>query len=228
MISLKKTGKKAFFIGIENGYAIGKDLTNITRYKDLGVVYITLCHNGDNDLCDSARGNLLWNGLSPLGKDAVREMNRLGIMVDVSHAADQTVWDVLEVSQQPIIASHSSARSLCNHARNLTDDQIRAIAAKGGVIQVCLYGGFLSLTHTATVADVVNHILHIRNIAGIDHVGIGSDFDGGGGVEQCDATNELINITQGLLCAGLTEKEIAKIWGGNFLRVMEIVQQATH
>lgn len=227
LLALKHAGIKAFFIGIENGYAIGKDLNNIALFKEQGVVYITLCHNGNNDLCDSAKGAVEWYGLSPLGKDAVKEMNRLGIMVDISHAADQTVWDVLEISQYPIIASHSSARALCDHPRNLTDDQIRAIAAKGGVIQVCLYSGFLALDRKATVADVVSHILHIREIAGVDHVGIGSDFDGGGGIDQCNASNELINLTKALLAAGLTEDELAKIWSGNFLRVMGIVQQAS-
>ena len=153
-------------------------------------------------------------------------MNRLGIMIDISHAADQTVWDVLEESQYPIIASHSSARALCNHKRNLTDEQIIAIAQKGGVVQVCLYSGFLTLDGRATVADAVNHILHIRDIAGIEHVGIGSDFDGGGGIDRCNAANELINLTQALLQAGFSESDLQKLWGGNFMRVMDSVQAA--
>lgn len=223
---LKRLGRKSFMIGIENGYAIGKTLSNLAEFKALGVIYITLCHNGNNDICDSAKGTPEWNGLSDWGKAVVHEMNRLGIMIDISHAADQTVWDVLEESQYPIIASHSSARALCNHKRNLTDEQIIAIAQKGGVVQVCLYSGFLTLDGRATVEDAVNHILHIRDIAGIDHVGIGSDFDGGGGIDRCNAANELINLTQALLQAGLSESDLQKLWGGNFMRVMNNVQAA--
>ena len=222
----KRESKKSFLIGIENGYAIGKELSNLAKFKALGVIYITLCHNGNNDICDSAKGTPEWNGLSDWGKTVVHEMNRLGIMIDISHAADQTVWDVLEESQYPIIASHSSARALCNHKRNLTDEQIIAIAQKGGVVQVCLYSGFLTLDGRATVADAVNHILHIRDIAGIEHVGIGSDFDGGGGIDRCNAANELINLTQALLQAGLSESDLQKLWGGNFMRVMDSVQVA--
>jgi microsomal dipeptidase-like Zn-dependent dipeptidase/gamma-glutamyl-gamma-aminobutyrate hydrolase PuuD len=222
----KRGGKKSFMIGIENGYAIGKELSNLEQFKALGVTYITLCHNGNNDICDSAKGTSEWNGLSDWGKTVVHEMNRLGIMIDISHAADQTVWDVLEESKYPIIASHSSARALCNHKRNLTDEQIIAIAQKGGVMQVCLYSGFLTLDGRATVEDAVNHILHIRDIVGIDHVGIGSDFDGGGGIDRCNTANELINLTQALLQAGLSESDLQKLWGGNFMRVMDSVQAA--
>lgn len=140
----KDAGKKAIMLGLENGYAIGKDIRNIARFKELGVSYITLCHNGSNDICDSARGDAEWGGLSPFGKEVVAEMNRLGILVDVSHAAESTFYDALEVSAQPIIASHSSARALCNHPRNLTDDQLKALAEKQGVVQICLYKGFIN------------------------------------------------------------------------------------
>ncbi|WP_102407821.1 gamma-glutamyl-gamma-aminobutyrate hydrolase family protein [Parabacteroides bouchesdurhonensis] len=224
---LKAAGKKAIMLGVENGYAIGKDLQNIARFQEQGVVYITLCHNGDNDICDSARGNNEWNGLSPFGKEVIHEMNRLGIMVDVSHASEKTFYDALETSRYPIIASHSSARALCNHPRNLTDDQIKAIAEKQGVVQVCLYKGFINEdAEKASLDDAIRHINHIVDLVGADFVGIGSDFDGDGELIGCRAANELINITVKLLEQGYKEKDIRKIWGGNLLRVMNKVQSA--
>ena len=226
LIRLKKEHKKAIFLGVENGYAIGKDIANVDRFKEMGVSYITLCHNGANDICDSAKGNAEWGGLSPFGKEVVRRMNELGMMVDLSHAADSTFYDALECSTVPIVASHSSCRALCNHPRNLTDEQIRALAAKGGVIQICLYEGFINEDEKkASLSDAIRHILHVIDLVGVDHVGIGSDFDGGGELIGCRATNELINITTRLLSLGFKEEDIAKIWGGNFLRVMRIVQK---
>lgn len=222
---LKAAGKKAIMLGVENGYALGKDLNNIARFKEMGVTYITLCHNGDNDICDSARGKSEWNGLSPFGKEVVRKMNEVGIMVDISHAAESTFYDALEISKQPIIASHSSARALCNHPRNLTDEQLKALAAKGGVIQICLYKGFINEeAEKASLSDAIRHINHIVELVGINHVGIGSDFDGDGELIGCRASNELINITVRLLKEGYTENDIAKIWGGNLLRVLATVQ----
>lgn len=223
----KDAGKKAIMLGLENGYAIGKDIRNIARFKELGVSYITLCHNGSNDICDSARGEAEWGGLSPFGKEVVAEMNRLGILVDVSHAAESTFYDALEVSTQPIIASHSSARALCNHPRNLTDEQLKALAEKQGVVQVCLYKGFINEdAEKASLTDAIRHINHIVDLIGINHVGIGSDFDGDGELIGCRASNELINITLRLLKDGYKENDIAKIWGGNLLRVMSRVQSA--
>ncbi len=226
-VLLKGEGKKAIFLGIENGYALGKDIGNLAMFKQMGVSYITLCHNGDNDLCDSTKGQNEWNGLSPFGKDVVREMNRLGMMIDVSHAAESTFYDVLKTSRYPVIASHSSARALCNHPRNLTDDQIVALAKQGGVVQVCLYKGFINPNpDKASLEGVVKHINHIVRLAGIDHVGIGSDFDGDGEVIGCRAANELINITVRLLKEGYGEEDLRKIWGGNLIRVMAAVQAA--
>lgn len=223
----KDAGKKAIMLGLENGYAIGKDIRNIARFKELGVSYITLCHNGSNDICDSARGDAEWGGLSPFGKEVVAEMNRLGILVDVSHAAESTFYDALEVSTQPIIASHSSARALCNHPRNLTDEQLKALAEKQGVVQICLYKGFINEdAEKASLTDAIRHINHIVDLIGINHVGIGSDFDGDGELIGCRASNELINITLRLLKDGYKENDIAKIWGGNLLRVMSRVQSA--
>ena len=227
LLRLKQAGKKAIFLGIENGYALGKDVNNVRKFCDMGVSYITLCHNGDNDLCDSARGKGEWKGLSPLGKQMVAEMNRLGVMVDISHAAESTFYDVLECSRYPIIASHSSARALCNHPRNLTDDQLKAIAGQGGVVQLCLYKGFINEeAENASVSDAIRHINHMVDLIGVEHVGIGSDFDGDGELIGCRASNELINITMHLLKEGYSEADISRIWGGNFLRVMRQVQSA--
>lgn len=224
--SLKAAGKKAIFLGIENGYAIGKDIANLTLFKQMGVTYITLCHNGDNDLCDSARGSGEHGGLSPFGREVVREMNRLGLLIDLSHAADSTVNDVLETSAAPVIASHSSCRALCPHPRNLTDEHIRAIAAKGGVVQICLYGPFLRDDGSATVLDAADHIDHAVRLAGIDHVGIGTDFDGDDTevLPGCRAANELPNLTVELLRRGYSEAQLAKLWGGNLLRVLNAIQ----
>lgn len=222
LLRLKQQGKKAICLGVENGYAIGKELSHIERFKRMGVSYITLCHNGDNDICDSARGKGEWGGLSPFGKEVVREMNRQGILVDLSHAAESSFYDALTVSQVPIVCSHSSARALCDHPRNLTDDQLRALAAQGGVAQICLYKGFIHPeAEKASLSDAIRHINHCVEVMGIDHVGIGSDFDGDGELIGCSATNELINITIRLLQEGYKEEEIRKIWGGNWLRVWE-------
>lgn len=227
LLRLKQAGKKAIFLGIENGYALGKEVNNVRKFRDMGVSYITLCHNGDNDLCDSARGKGEWKGLSPLGKQMVAEMNRLGVMVDISHAAESTFYDVLACSRYPIIASHSSARALCNHPRNLTDNQLKAIAGQGGVVQLCLYKGFINEeAEKASVSDAIRHINHMVDLIGVEHVGIGSDFDGDGELIGCRASNELINITMHLLKEGYSETDISRIWGGNFLRVMRQVQSA--
>lgn len=226
LVFLKNAGKKAIFLGIENGYALGKDLSNLTLFKNMGVSYITLCHNGDNDICDSAKGNHEHNGLSDFGRKVVTEMNRLGIIVDISHAGDKTVSDVLEISTAPIIASHSSCRSLCNHPRNLTDEQIRAIAAKGGVIQICLYGPFLKDSGEATIEDAIAHINHVVQLVGIEHVGIGTDFDGDDEekLTGCRAANELPRLTMELFRQGYSETDLARLWGGNLLRVLNTVQ----
>lgn len=227
LLRLKHQYKKAIFLGLENGYAIGKDLNNILMFKELGVQYITLCHNGANDICDSARGKQEWGGLSPFGKEVVAEMNRLGIMIDLSHAAESTFYDVLELSKVPVIASHSSVRALCDHPRNLTDEQIKALANKNGVIQVCLYKGFINKDEDkASLSDAIRHINHIVDLVGVDYVGIGSDFDGDGELIGCRSTNELINITTRLLEEGYSDEDIQKIWGGNLMRVMNAVQGA--
>lgn len=224
---LKRAGKRAIFPAIENGYAIGKDLANLARFKEMGVAYITLCHNGSNDICDPARGTPEHGGLSPFGREVVREMNRLGIIVDVSHASEETFRDVLETSRRPVIASHSSARALHDHPRNLSDAQLEAIAAAGGVVQVCLYTRFLGPAGKVTIMDAARHVDHVVKIAGIDHVGIGTDFDGDEGetLPGCRGANELINLTVELLRRGYSPADLEKLWGGNLLRVMARVQE---
>ena len=226
----KECGKLSVMRGIENGYALGKNIDNVARFRKMGVVYITLCHNGDNDICDSARrSSQEHNGLSAFGREVIREMNRTGLMVDLSHAAEKSFYDALEISSTPIVCSHSSSRTLCDHPRNLTDDQLRALAQVGGVAQVTFYHGFLRPEvdghPTATVDDAVRHLLHMIEVAGIDHVGIGTDFDGDGGLPGCANASELIGFTQRLQAEGLTTEDLRKVWGGNFLRVMTLCQQ---
>ena len=224
---LKDVGKKTVFLGIENGYAVGKELANLTMFKELGVSYITLCHNKNNDICDSAADHAEWNGLSPFGKEVVMEMNRLGMMIDVSHASEKTFYDVLQQSRVPVIASHSSVRALTDHRRNLSDEQIKALAANGGVVQICLYREFLNRNpKKASLSDVLRHICYVADLVGVDYVGIGSDFDGDGEVIGCRSANELIQITIRLLDAGFDYDSIGKIWGGNLMRVMQTVQNA--
>ena len=222
---LKAEGKKAIMLGIENGYAIGKDISNIERFRNRGVVYMTLCHNGNNQLCGSARFNDEGMGVNAFGEQVIKEMNRVGMMVDISHAGEQTFYDALNISTKPIVASHSSARALCNHPRNLTDAQLKALADKGGVAQVTLYSGFLKEQGMATIQDAIDHLNHMVNIMGIEHVGIGTDFDGDGGITGCASASELINFTRCLLKERYNEADIRRIWGGNFLRVMEEVQK---
>ena len=222
---LKSEGKKAIMLGIENGYAIGNDISNIERFRNRGVVYMTLCHNGNNQLCGSARFNDEGLGVNAFGEQVIKEMNRVGMMVDISHAGERTFYDALNISSKPIVASHSSARALCNHPRNLTDDQLKALADKRGVAQVTLYSGFLKEQGMATIQDAIDHLNHMVNIMGIEHVGIGTDFDGDGGITGCASASELINFTRCLLKERYSEEDIRRIWGGNFLRVMEEVQK---
>ena len=238
----KAAGLRSILPGIENGYAFGTDLANVAHYRQRGIVYTTLCHNGNNEICDSARPSALdkerfpktngveHGGLSAFGREVVAEMNRLGMMVDLSHAAESTFYDAVAVSKVPIVCSHSSSKVLCNHPRNLTDDQLRALAASGGVAQCTFYCGFLRTDEeNATIDDAVAHMLHMIKVAGVDHIGIGTDFDGDGGVPGLASASELINLTRRLQAEGFTDHDLEKLWGGNFLRVMAQVQAAaTH
>lgn len=228
VIALKRDGKKAFLIGIENGYALGKDISLVETYHKKGVTYITLCHSKNNDICDSSsdKAGAKWNGLSSFGKEVVAEMNRLGVLIDLSHASDATFWDVLNLSEVPVFASHSSSRAMYNCDRNLSDEQLKALAETGGVAQACLVDEFLTANpKEASLNHFMEHLLHMIEVAGIDHVGIGSDFDGGAGVKGCNGDNDMIQITVRLIERGYSDEDIAKIWGGNFLRVLTKAQE---
>ncbi len=269
-VELEEAGKRAIFIALENGYPVGNDLSNVELYFDEGVRYITLVHSTNNDLADSAtdRNGAEHDGISAFGEEVVQEMNRLGIMVDVSHGSDDVFYDAIAVSRAPIIASHSNARTVTDHQRNMTDEMLRLMAENGGVVQLTMLSDYLRdapvneardaalaelratmkpvsemtqeeraamrqafndinqkfPTAPATVSDAVDHIDHIVAVAGIDHVGIGCDFDGGGGIDGVFDVSEVMNITIELVRRGYTEEQIDKIWGGNLLRVFRDVQ----
>ena len=268
---IEKSGKRAIYIGIENGYPIGKNIKNVEEFYNVGARYITLCHSSNNDICDSStdEDGAEHNGISEFGEQVVEEMNRLGIMVDVSHVSDKSFYDAVKLSKTPVIASHSSARAVCDHPRNMNDDMLKTLAENGGVIQLCVlnsyiktppknpqreeamkamrkeYNNFKGLSEEqsanatkdwhklqkdfpeklANLADAVDHIDHIVKIAGIDHIGIGTDFDGGGGISGFFDISEAGNLTYELLKRGYSKKDIEKIWGGNFMRVFKQVQE---
>ena len=286
-----KSGKKVAMIGIENGYPVGTDLSNVKKFFDRGGRYMSLAHNGHSQLSDSNTGEkdgvYLHNGLSELGKQVIDEMNYYGIMVDISHPSKEAIRQMAERSKAPIMASHSSARALCNHSRNLDDEQLEWVKESGGVVQTVAFSSYLhtekhNAYHAAkdsvlkavgkkhgipvldkyemraldfadlqsyieqrkellalaaadiaavkeeyppvSVSDFVDHIDYIKNKIGIDHVGISSDFDGGGGIEGWQDAAETLNVTKELVKRGYTQEEIEKIWGGNLLRVMEEVE----
>ncbi|MEO1034311.1 MAG: dipeptidase [Pseudomonadota bacterium] len=267
---LEKAGKRAIYIGIENGYPIGADLSNLELYFDKGVRYITLVHSSNNDLADSGTDpdGPEHQGISEFGEAVVKEMNRLGIMVDVSHGSDDVFFDAIAMSKAPIIASHSNARALVDHERNMTDEMLKLLAENGGVVQLTMLSTYLRdapenperdaamaelrasmpspnemtleertamrkafrdintkyPTPSATVKDAVDHIDHIVKVAGIDHVGIGCDFDGGGGIDGVFDASEVMNVTIELVRRGYTEEQIEKIWSGNLMRVFRDVQ----
>ena len=229
-----KKGKIAALMGLEGGHAIEDSPRLLRDYYRLGIRYMTLTHTNTNSWADSSGdidkpGVRHHNGLTPFGKDIVREMNRLGMMVDISHVADKTFYDALETSTAPLIASHSASRAVTDVPRNMTDDMIRALAKKGGVIQVNFYCNFISREHPpqkATLADVVAHIDHIREIAGIDAIGLGTDFDGiECAPEGLDDVSKFPNLTRALLEHGYSANDIKKIYGGNTLRLMRAVEE---
>lgn len=268
---IKSKGKSTVYIGVENGYPIGNDINNVKEFYDLGARYITLCHTRNNDICDSStdKKGAEFNGLSEFGEEVIKKMNRLGMIIDVSHVSDSAYFDVLKLSKTPIIASHSSVRAICNSPRNFSDEMLYALKENGGVIQICIlsdyikepkpyperdsafkalrvkWKGYQGLTEEqynqaskewralqikypkelATVADAVDHIDYVVNKIGIDYVGIGTDFDGGGGLADCRDASEMKNITIELLKRGYTKEEIKKIWGENFLRVFREVEK---
>lgn len=223
----KQRGVRSVMLGIENGYALGEDLAEIHRFRqDYGVSYMTLCHNGDNRICDAARNSqALHGGVSAWGAEVIAEMNRVGMLVDLSHGATSSFYDAIDLSAVPIVCTHSSAYTLCQHPRNLTDDQLIALARSGGVAQVTFYEGFLRSEGTATIEDAVEHLVHMVRVAGVEHVGIGTDFDGDGGIVGLAAANELINFTRRLLRERFTPSDLECLWGGNFLRVLRQARQ---
>lgn len=226
LVRNKENGVTSVMLAIENGYAIGDDLSNLEMFRDMGVRAITICHNGNNNICDASmdKSGPEHNGLSDFGRDVIREMNRLGLVIDVSHASTETVFDVLEISEYPVMASHSGVYAIKNHNRNLKDNEIKAIAAKGGLIQVATGRFFLSELpkDSVTVAHIANHIDYVRNLVGIEHVGLGTDFDGGGGVVGMENTSKMMNLTIELLRRGYTEEELEKFWGANFLGFLKV------
>ena len=271
LAKIERTRKRAIYIGMENGFPLAKDISRVEEFYKKGVRYITLCHSFHNDICDSSSDTkpAEHNGVSEFGKQVIAEMNRLGMMVDLSHASDKSFFDAIELSKAPIIASHSSVRAIAQHNRNMTDEMIKKLAAKGGVIQICLLDEYIKNPDTTTikyqrskqlhkkylqsdkmteaekealskewdeveamdqdklptVKDVCDHIDHVKNLVGVDYVGIGSDFDGGGGMLDCTDVSQFPNITKELLRRGYSETEIRKIWGGNLLRVFREVEK---
>ncbi|WP_274972083.1 dipeptidase, partial [Zunongwangia profunda] len=288
---LVKQGKKVAMIGVENGYPIGTDIKNVEKFYDMGARYMSLAHNGHSQLSDSntgeADGEWLNNGLSDLGKEVIKEMNRLGIMIDVSHPSKEAIKQMFELSEAPLIASHSSARALCDHSRNLDDELLALFDKHGGVIQTVAFSSYVNTEkHEAfnaaktkvyeakakqlgfeilswgevreleedereayianykklvadaenevdaiketispvDVSDFVDHIDYLVEKVGIDQVGISSDFDGGGGIDGWNDASESFNVTLELVKRGYTEKEIAKLWGENLLRVLDEVE----
>ena len=221
----KRKGRRSIMLGIENGLALNHQLSNVRYFAQRGVVYITLCHNGDNDICDSAKGCATHHGVSSFGQQVIQEMNRQGIMVDLSHAAESSFYDALSISTTPIVCSHSCCKALCDVPRNLSDEQLKALAQRGGVAQITLYPGFLRKgAGEADIMDVMAHLEHAIQVMGIEHVGLGTDFDGDGGVRGLASSSEMLNFTLQLLRRKYSERDIARIWGGNWLRVMAQVQ----
>jgi membrane dipeptidase len=226
----KRDGVLAIVPVVENGHAIGDDLSRLEKLRALGVVYITLTHNGHNMLADSAnpRRDLgdqqtLHGGLSPLGREAVAEMNRLGILVDVSHLSRQSMLQATELSRAPVVASHSCAAALCDHPRNLDDLQLDALRATNGVVQITAMPPFLRVkgrSDSVKVGDFCDHIDYVVQRIGLAHCGISSDFDGGGAITGWKDASESQNLTEELVRRGYGHAEIAALWGGNFLRVM--------
>jgi len=234
--AIAASGRKVVFIGIENGFPVGTDLGRIKQFADLGGRYLSLAHNGHSQLSDSNTGERdgvwLHNGLSPLGREAVAELNRQGVMIDISHPSKASMLQTIALTQAPIIASHSGVRAICNHSRNLDDEQLRAMGRNGGVVQLVAFNSYVKCGPSsngarATVRDFVDHIDYTVKLIGIDHVGISSDFDGGGGVEGWRDASETFNVTLELVRRGYTEAQIAKIWSGNLLRVLDEVQQVS-
>jgi membrane dipeptidase len=224
--SLVAEGKLAAAIGIENGFVIGTDLGLLDRYYELGARYMTLVHNGHNDIADSAQpreqlgdGPTEHEGISEFGERVIHRMNELGIMVDISHASKASALQAMELSEAPVIASHSSVRALTDHVRNLDDETLERLAEDGGVVQIVAFNAYLGDGESPTVSDLVDHIDYAVDLIGIEHVGISSDFGGGGGIEGWNNAGETPNVTAELVARGYSPEAIGMLWSGNLLRV---------
>ena len=223
-------GKKVAMIGVENAYPMGLDISNVKKFWERGARYVSLAHNGHSQFSDSNTGEYdgiyLHNGLSDLGKEVVSQLNYYGIMIDISHPSKEAIKQMIELSAAPVIASHSSARALRDHPRNLDDEQLNWVKENGGVVQTVALGSYLTdrKDPPPNISDFVDHIDYMVEKIGIDHVGISSDFDGGGGIVGWKDASETMNVTKELRKRGYNNDEIAKIWGGNLLRVLDEVQ----
>ena len=228
---IHKKGKKVAMIGVENAYPIGLDTSNVRKYWEKGARYMSLAHNGHSQFSDSNTGErdgvYLHDGLSELGKEMVYLLNYYGIMIDISHPSKEAIRQTIELSQAPVIASHSSARALRDHSRNLDDEQLGWVKENGGVVQTVALGNYLTDRKDPgpNLEDFVDHIDYMVDKMGIDHVGISSDFDGGGGIDGWKDASETRNVTETLRKRGYSDTEIAKLWGGNLLRVLDQTQK---
>ena len=224
-------GKKVAMIGVENAYPMGLDTSNVRKFWERGARYVSLAHNGHSQFSDSNTGEFdgtaLHDGLSDLGKEVVGLLNYYGLMIDISHPSKKAIKEMIELSKAPVVASHSSARALRDHPRNLDDEQLELIKNNGGVIQTTALGSFLTdrKDPPPNMSDFMDHIDYMVQKIGIDHVGISSDFDGGGGIVGWNDASETMNVTDALRERGYSDSEIAKLWGGNLLRVLDEVQQ---
>lgn len=236
----KAAGKLAVLAAVENGYAMGEDLSLLAHWRKLGAIYLTLTHNGHNLLADSAiprkdlgDGPARHGGLSALGRSAIAEMNRVGLLVDVSHVSRDAMLQAAELSRTPVVATHACCRALCDHPRNLDDAQLDALKAVGGLVQITAVASFLRAQPAAghapqaSVADYVDHVDHAVRRIGIEHVGMSSDFDGGGWLTDWPDAARSRALTAELLRRGYTPREIALLWSGNFLRLMRLAAIAT-
>lgn len=230
-------GELAVLLAVENGYAMGEDLSRLAAWKREGALYVTLTHDGHNALSDSARPRAdlgdapeLHGGLSALGRAAIAEMNRVGLMVDVSHVARQAMLEAAQVSRTPIVATHACCRALRDHPRNLDDAQLDALSEVGGLVQITAVPAFLRAPDQgaparASVTDYVDHVDYAVSRIGIDHVGLSSDFDGGGGFEGWRDASMTANVTAELLRRGYGPRELGLLWSGNFLRIWRAVER---
>lgn len=217
----KAKGLVSIMLGLENASPIGHDIAVLEDLAVRGVRYVTLTHSEDNQICDSCTGKGKWGGLSPFGREFVKELNRLDVLVDVAHCADSTIREVLEVSQKPVVYTHGCCRALHTHPRNLPDELLKAIASRGGVVGMSIYPDFLSDSHTPGVGKVVDHIEHAIDVCGIDHVGLGTDYDGidytAHGLEDISKFRIILDVLHG---RGYTQAEVDKVAGRNFLNLL--------